>query len=78
MTKQERIIKIDELSQEIHRFLAGHEKSAVEGATLIREYCDRFQANRADAEIALVQLLNQGRLETNIEMQLQLPAEKAV
>ena len=62
----------------MHRYLAKR-PSAIDGETLIRDYCsNNVKVDRVLAEIALIQLLNQGKVETNRALKVQVATDKAV
>ena len=77
MTKQERVRSVTNVSREMRDFLA-QRSSAMDAKALIREYCSERTVDPILAEIALTQLLNQGKVETNRELQVQVPIEEAV
>lgn len=72
MTARERIEDIKRLSEEICTFLK-QQNGAMSAKSLIREYCRQNNVKPTEAELGLVRLLNQGMVETNRDLQLEVP-----
>lgn len=77
MTAHQQDQTIKQTSEEMLDFLE-QKHSAMSAKSLIREYCSKTNVKPADAELAMVRLLNQGLVETNRDLKLQVsPLEYA-
>ena len=76
MTKQERVRNVTNVNRETRQFLA-QRSSSIDAKSLIHIYCRERRVDPIFVESALTQLLNQGKVQTNRKLQLQVPAEEA-
>jgi len=69
MVNREKLESVELLSGEILRHLESGGRP-LDAATLVREFCKKYEVNAETAEVALSFLFNKGLIEMDREMQL--------